>query len=110
PLTVSEVEDCVNRKVREHHEYMKTCCPHPNLAPRRCPAILVRTALNDSQVMYREPARWVAKLRTFKTYDRPLFLKVNLDSGHGGASGRYDALRELAFDYAFILTRLERAS
>ena len=110
PLTVGEFEEWGNPKLREHYEYMKTYCPYTNLAPRRYPAILVRTALNDSQVMYWEPAKWVAKLRTFKTDDRPLFLKVNLDSGHGGASGRYDALRELAFDYAFILTRLERAS
>src|SRR2546427_283074 len=77
---------------------------------RRYPAILVRTALNDSQVMYWEPAKWVAKLRTLKLDDRPLLLKVNLEAGHGGASGRYDALRELGFDYAFILGRVGRGS
>jgi oligopeptidase B len=68
--------------------------------------MLVRTSLNDSQVMYWEPAKYVAKLRTLKTDKNPLLLKTNLDGGHGGHSGRYDALRDTAFDYAFILTQL----
>jgi len=109
PLTVGEFEEWGNPKLREHYEYMKTYCPYTNLAPRRYPAILVRTALNDSQVMYWEAAKWIAKLRAVKTDDRPLLLKVNLDAGHSGASGRYDALRELAFDYAFVLGQLGRA-
>jgi oligopeptidase B len=62
--------------------------------------------LNDSQVLYHEPTKWVAKLRTVKTDKNPLLLKVNMGAGHGGASGRYDALRETAFDYAFILTQM----
>jgi protease II len=70
------------------------------------PAILVKTSLNDSQVMYWEPAKYVAKLRTLKTNSTPLLLHVNMDAGHGGASGRYDYLKEIAFDYAFLLTQL----
>ena len=68
--------------------------------------MLVRTSLNDSQVMYWEPAKYVAKLRALKTDKNPLLLKVNMAAGHGGASGRYDALKDLAFDYAFVLTQL----
>jgi oligopeptidase B len=71
--------------------------------------MLVKTSLYDSQVMYWEPAKYVAKLRANKTDDQLLLFKINLEAGHGGASGRYDALRELAFDYAFILTHLGRA-
>ena len=110
PLTVGEFEEWGNPRLREHYEYMKAYCPYTNLAPRRYPAILTRTSLNDSQVMYWEPAKWVAKLRTLKTDDHPLLFQINLAAGHSGASGRYDALCELAFDYAFILTQLERAS
>jgi oligopeptidase B len=66
----------------------------------------VTTALNDSQVMYWEPAKYVARLRALKTDRNPLLLKTNMDAGHGGASGRYDYLREVAFDYAFLLTQL----
>jgi oligopeptidase B len=89
---------------------MKTYCPYTNLAARPYPAILVRTSFNDSQVMYWEPAKWVARLRTLKTDDRPLLFKIDLDAGHGGPSGRYDLLREISFDYAFILSRLGRAA
>jgi oligopeptidase B len=109
PLTVGEFEEWGNPKLREHYEYMTTYCPYTNLAAGRYPAILVRASLNDSQVMYWEPAKWVAKLRTLKTDDTPLLFKINLAAGHGGASGRYDALRELALDYAFILRHLDRA-
>ena len=106
PLTVGEFEEWGNPKIREQYEYIKSYCPYTNLAPQAYPAILVRTSLNDSQVMYWEPAKYVAKLRTLKTDEHPLLFKINLDAGHGGASGRYDHLREIAFDYAFILTQL----
>lgn len=109
PLTVGEFEEWGNPKLREHYEYMKTYCPYTNIAPQPYPAILVRTSINDSQVMYWEPAKWVARLRATKTDDRPLLFRINMAAGHGGASGRYDALRELAFDYAFVLTTLGRA-
>ena len=107
PLTVGEFEEWGNPKIREHYEYMKTYCPYTNLGPRRYPEILVRTSINDSQVMYWEPAKWVAKLRTVSLGDRPAVFKINMAAGHGGSSGRYDALREAAFDYAWILRVLD---
>jgi oligopeptidase B len=103
PLTVGEFEEWGNPKIREHYEYMKTYCPYTNLATRPYPRILVRTALNDSQVMYWEPAKWVARLRALNGGHPPLLFKINMAAGHGGSSGRYDALHELAFDYAWIL-------
>ncbi|HXG23597.1 MAG TPA: prolyl oligopeptidase family serine peptidase, partial [Chthonomonadales bacterium] len=95
-----------NPHKREEYEYMKTYCPYTNLTPRGYPAMLVRTSLNDSQVMYWEPAKYVAKLRTLKKDNNPLLLQVNMGAGHGGASGRYDALKETAQTYAFLLTQL----
>ena len=110
PLTVGEFEEWGNPRIREQYESMKAYCPYTNLAPRPYPAMLVRTSRHDSQVMYWEPAKYVAKLRTLKTDRNPLLFKIILDAGHGGPSGRYDALRELAFDYAFVLARLGRAA
>ncbi len=110
PLTVGEFEEWGNPKIREHYEYMKTYCPYTNLEPRHYPTILVRTALNDSQVMYWEPAKWVARLRDRKADPNFLLFKINMAAGHGGASGRYDFLREIALDHAFTLTTLGRAS
>ncbi|MBI1845641.1 MAG: S9 family peptidase [Candidatus Rokubacteria bacterium] len=109
PLTVGEFEEWGNPKIREHYEAMKSYCPYTNIADRRYPAILVKTSINDSQVMYWEPAKYVARMRARRTDDTPLLLKVNMEAGHGGASGRYDALKELALDYAWILGRLGRA-
>ncbi len=106
PLTVGEYEEWGNPQVAEDYFYMKSYCPYTNLERKAYPAILVKTGLNDSQVMYWEPAKYVAKLRTLKTDSNPLLLKVNMGSGHGGASGRYDYLREIAMDYAFFLTYL----
>jgi oligopeptidase B len=82
---------------------MSSYSPYDNLAKKDYPAMLVETSLNDSQVMYWEPAKYVAKLRTLKSDANPLLLRVNMDAGHGGASGRYDYLKEIAFTYAFIL-------
>jgi len=84
---------------------MKTYCPYTNLEKKPYPAILVRTSLNDSQVMYWEPAKYVAKLRSLKTDSNPLLFKTNMAAGHGGSSGRYDYLREVAFDYSFLLSQ-----
>ena len=103
PLTVGEFEEWGNPKVRAHYECMKTYCPYTNLAARAYPAMLVKTSLYDSQVMYWEPAKYVARLRALRPNGRPLLLKTRLEAGHGGPSGRYDALHDLAFDYAFIL-------
>ena len=108
PLTVGEFEEWGNPKIREQYEYMKTYCPYTNLAARPYPNILVRTSLNDSQVMYWEPAKWVARLRALNGGHPPLLFKINMAAGHGGSSGRYDALHELALDYAWILTLLGR--
>ncbi|HEY5907089.1 MAG TPA: prolyl oligopeptidase family serine peptidase, partial [Vicinamibacteria bacterium] len=106
PLTVGEFEEWGNPKKKDEYEYMKRYCPYTNLAPRAYPALLVKTSFNDSQVMYWEPAKYVARLRTLKTDANALLLKTNMDAGHGGASGRYDALKESAFDYAFVLAQL----
>ena len=85
---------------------MMSYSPYDQLEAKGYPTTLVKTSLNDSQVMYWEPAKYVAKLRTLKTDSNPLLLHCNMDAGHGGASGRYDALHEAAFDYAFLLTQL----
>jgi len=80
--------------------------PYDQIAAKDYPALLVKTSFNDSQVMYWEPAKYVARLRATKTDHNPLLLKTNMAAGHGGASGRYDYLHEVAFDYAFVLTQL----
>jgi oligopeptidase B len=103
PLTVGEFEEWGNPKEKAAYDTMRSYCPYTNLERKAYPAILVKTSFNDSQVMYWEPAKYVAKLRALKTDANPLLLKTNLDAGHGGASGRYDYLREVAFDYAFVL-------
>jgi oligopeptidase B len=82
---------------------MKAYSPYDNIARKAYPWILATTSLNDSQVGYWEPTKWVAKLRAMKTDSNPLFLQTNMAGGHGGSSGRYDALREDAFRYAFML-------
>jgi oligopeptidase B len=109
PLTVAEYEEWGNPNEPEAFATMLSYSPYDNLetlANQPIPAILVKTSLNDSQVMYWEPAKYVARLRTLKTNATPLLLHINMDAGHGGASGRYDYLKEIAFDYAFLLTQL----
>ncbi len=107
PLTVQEFLEWGNPKVKEQYDYMKSYCPYSNLAARDYPAILVTTSLNDSQVMYWEPAKYVARLRGLKTDRNPLLFKCNMAAGHGGASGRYDRFKEVAFRMAFVLDQLE---
>jgi oligopeptidase B len=106
PLTVGEYEEWGNPQIADDYFYMKSYCPFTNLERKAYPAMLLKTGLNDSQVMYWEPAKYVAKLRTLKTDSNALLLKTNMGAGHGGASGRYDYLREVALDYAFLLTQL----
>jgi oligopeptidase B len=106
PLTVGEFEEWGNPKNPEHFAYMKQYDPYRNLGAKEYPTMLVKTSFNDSQVMYWEPAKYVAKLRTLKKDKNPLLLKTNMAAGHGGASGRYDRLKEIAFDYAFVLSQL----
>ena len=106
PLTVPEYEEWGNPNEETYFKYMLSYSPYDNLKAASYPAMLVKTSLYDSQVMYWEPAKYVAKLRTLKTDDRLLLLVTNMQAGHGGASGRYDYLKEIAFDYAFLLREL----
>ena len=106
PLTTQEYIEWGNPNEKAAYTYMKSYDPYGNVGKKKYPTMLVRTSLNDSQVPYWEGAKWVAKLREMKTGDNPILLKVNLGAGHGGASGRYDALRDTAYDYAFILKQL----
>ncbi|HXB21614.1 MAG TPA: S9 family peptidase [Candidatus Solibacter sp.] len=106
PLTVGEYEEWGNPNEKPAYDYMVKYSPYDNLKKGAYPSILVKTSFNDSQVMYWEPAKYVAKLRTLKTDKNVLLLKTNMAAGHGGASGRYDFLKEAAFDYAFLLTQL----
>jgi oligopeptidase B len=106
PLTVGEFEEWGNPKKKDEYDYIKTYSPYDNLAAKAYPTMLVKTSFDDSQVMYWEPAKYVAKLRTLKTDSNPLVFKINMAGGHGGSSGRYDRLRELAFDYAFVFNQL----
>ena len=103
PLTVGEFEEWGNPKKKDEYEYMKRYDPYLNLAKKDYPAILVRTSFNDSQVMYHEPAKYTARMRALKTDRNPLLLVTNMGAGHGGASGRYDRLKEIALGYAFLL-------
>ena len=106
PLTVPEYEEWGDPNQSSAFAYMLSYSPYDNLKPGAYPAMLVKTSLHDSQVMYWEPAKYVARLRTLKTNPAPLLLHTNMTAGHGGASGRYDYLKEIAFDYAFLLTQL----
>jgi oligopeptidase B len=106
PLTVPEYEEWGDPNQKEAFEYMLSYSPYDNLQPGEYPAILVKTSLHDSQVMYWEPAKYIAKLRTLEHGERALVLHTNLTAGHGGASGRYDYLKEIALDYAFLLREL----
>jgi oligopeptidase B len=106
PLTAGEWEEWGDPRKKEDYEYMRRYCPYTNLAKKAYPTILVRTSLNDSQVMYWEPAKYVAKLRELKTDDNLLLFKTQMVAGHGGRSGRYERLRDTAFDYAFLLWQL----
>src|SRR5262249_43125919 len=100
-------EEWGNPKIKEHYEYMMTYSPYDNVRAQDYPTMLVRSAFNDSQVMYFEPAKWVAKLRATKTDQNPLLFRVDMDpSGHSGKSGRYERLRENALVYAFVLWQL----
>jgi oligopeptidase B len=107
PLTVPEYEEWGNPNDKAAFQYMRSYSPYDNLkASAKYPAILVKTSLHDSQVMYWEPAKYVAKLRTVDSSPNIVLLECNMNAGHGGASGRYDYLKETAFDYAFILWQL----
>jgi oligopeptidase B len=106
PLTVGEYEEWGNPNEEKYYEYMKSYAPYEHIEAKRYPSILITAGLNDPRVSYWEPAKWAAKLRAMKSDKNLLLLKTNLGSGHFGASGRYEHLKETAFNYAFILTAL----
>jgi oligopeptidase B len=107
PLTVGEFEEWGNPKEKAAFDYMITYSPYDNIEAKAYPNMLVKTSFNDSQVMYWEPAKYVAKMRALRTDHNILLLKTNMSpAGHGGASGRYDRLKETAFDYAYFLTQM----
>jgi oligopeptidase B len=103
PLTTNEYDEWGDPNVRESYEYMLTYSPYDNVTRQAYPSLLVTTGLWDSQVQYFEPAKWVARLRQMKTDANPLLLRVNMEAGHGGKSGRFQRYRELAEEYAFLL-------
>jgi oligopeptidase B len=106
PLTVGEYLEWGDPNEAPAYDYMKSYSPYDNLEERAYPAMLVTTSLNDSQVMYWEPAKYVARMRTLETGSNLLLLKVNMGAGHGGASGRYDRLKEQAFEYAWLMSQV----
>jgi oligopeptidase B len=110
PLTTSEYIEWGNPNEKAAYDYMKQYSPYDNIAKKNYPAMLVKVSLNDSQVPYWEGTKLVAKLRELKTDHNPLLLKANMGAGHGGASGRYDAIHESAFDYAFMLWQMGLAN
>jgi len=103
PLTAGEYNEWGNPNEKESYNYMKSYSPYDNILRQNYPNMLITTGLNDSQVQYFEPAKWIAKLREFKTDKNILLMHTNMDVGHGGASGRFDALKEVARDYSFII-------
>ena len=103
PLTTGEFDEWGNPKNKEYYDYMLSYSPYDNVEAKDYPAMLVTTGLHDSQVQYWEPAKWVAKLRDMKTDHNPLLIKINMDFGHGGASGRFERYHEVALEYAFVL-------
>ena len=103
PLTTGEFDEWGNPKEKEYYDYMKSYSPYDQVEAKDYPALLVTTGLHDSQVQYWEPAKWVAKLREIKTGDTPLLLYTNMDAGHGGASGRFESLKETAMEYAWLI-------
>ena len=103
PLTTGEYDEWGNPNMKKYYRYMKSYSPYDNVKAQDYPNMYVSTGLHDSQVQYWEPAKWVAKLRTLKTDTNLLFLDTNMDAGHGGASGRFEALKELAKEFSFLL-------
>jgi oligopeptidase B len=103
PLTTGEYDEWGNPNDIAYYNYIKSYSPYDNVSRQDYPNLLVTSGLHDSQVQYWEPTKWVAKLRTYKTDDNLLLLKTNMDAGHGGASGRFESLKEDALEFAFIL-------
>ena len=108
PLTIAEYEEWGNPEREDYYNYIKSYSPYENVAARDYPTLLVTAGLNDPRVSYWEPAKWVAKLRALKKDKHVLLLKTNMGSGHFGPSGRYEGIKEVAFDYAFLLWALDK--
>jgi oligopeptidase B len=106
PLTTSEFDEWGNPKIEKYYYYMLSYSPYDNVDAKDYPALLVTTGLHDSQVQYWEPAKWVAKLREIKTDDNLLVFHINMDYGHGGASGRFEWIKETALEYAFVFDQI----
>lgn len=102
PLTTGEYDEWGNPNDQTYYQYIKSYSPYDNVESKAYPAILVTTGLHDSQVQYWEPAKWVARLREKKTDDQPLLMFCNMETGHGGASGRFERHRETAMEYVFF--------
>jgi oligopeptidase B len=103
PLTTGEFDEWGNPKDKAYYEYIKSYSPYDQVESKAYPNMLVTTGLHDSQVQYWEPAKWVAKLRELKTDSNVLLLHTNMEAGHGGASGRFEALKETAREYTFFI-------
>ncbi len=103
PLTTGEYDEWGNPNNKEFYDYIKSYSPYDQVEAKEYPHMLVTTGFHDSQVQYWEPAKWVAKLRELKTDNNLLFLDTNMETGHGGASGRFEALKETAKDFTFYL-------
>ncbi len=103
PLTTGEYDEWGNPNTKKYYDYMLSYSPYDNVKKQDYPTMYISTGLHDSQVQYWEPAKWVAKLRVMKTDDNPLYLDTNMDTGHGGASGRFEAIKEIAKEYSFLL-------
>ena len=106
PLTTGEYEEWGNPNEEEFYSYMLSYSPYDNIVAQSYPNILVTGGINDSQVLFHEPAKYVAKLRSLKTDNNLLLLHMDMTSGHGGATGRYDSIKDWAFEFAFILNRV----
>jgi oligopeptidase B len=103
PLTTGEYDEWGNPNIKKYYDYMKFYSPYDNVTAQEYPTMYISTGLHDSQVQYWEPAKWVAKLRALKTDSNTIYLDTNMDAGHGGASGRFEALKELAKEFSFLL-------
>ncbi|MDD2476237.1 MAG: S9 family peptidase [Dysgonamonadaceae bacterium] len=106
PLTTGEYEEWGNPNEEEYYDYIMSYSPYDNVKQQDYPNFLITGGINDSQVLFHEPAKWAAKLRTFKTDDNIVLLRMNMESGHGGATGRYNRIKDVAFEFAFMLNRI----
>ena len=105
PLTAQEWEQWGNPRVAEHYAYMRRYSPYDNVEAKAYPRMLITSGVNDPRVAFWEPVKWIARLRALRSDTNPLLLKMEMGSGHGGASGRYERIKEQAFRYAFIVTQ-----